>query len=247
MDRGYAAAYEELYRHHWWWRAREEFLVGVLTALKPPGGWERLLDVGCGDALFFDRLQAFGCVEGVEEDRSLVDPAGPWASRIYLQSFTGEFQPDKCYDLILMLDVLEHLAEPLDALRKAGRLLRAGGQVVITVPAFQALWTAHDDLNHHFARYTRRDASLLVERGGFRVESASYFFHWTFPVKLALRLKEGLIGGRSGQERVPPAAINRLLHGMSRLEQRLFAAAPLPFGTSLLIVARPTTVDGGRS
>jgi SAM-dependent methyltransferase len=247
MDRNYAAAYKELYRHHWWWRAREDFLVRVLTRLQPPGGWERLLDVGCGDALFFDRLQAFGLVEGVEEDSSLVDPSGRWASQIYLQSFTGAFEPDHRYGLILMLDVLEHLPAPLDALRKAGRLLMANGQVVITVPAFQALWTAHDEANHHFARYTRRGVSRLVERAGLRVESASYFFHWMVPVKLAVRLKETLLGSRSGHERLPPAVVNRLLHGVSRVEQRVLGRAPLPFGTSLLIVATAAAVAGGRS
>src|SRR5436190_189838 len=77
VDATYAQEYRELYERHWWWRARERFILDELARLRPAAGWGAILDVGCGDALFFDALSRFGDVEGVEPDASLVTPNGP--------------------------------------------------------------------------------------------------------------------------------------------------------------------------
>ena len=72
MDPTYARAYRALYERHWWWRARERLILDRLEALRPEGGWRHVLDVGCGDGLFFDRLERYGAPEGVEPDGTLV-------------------------------------------------------------------------------------------------------------------------------------------------------------------------------
>ncbi|HYT94425.1 MAG TPA: class I SAM-dependent methyltransferase, partial [Gemmataceae bacterium] len=72
MNPEYAAAYRNLYERHWWWRAREAMLVREIEVHQPVGGWGKVLDVGCGDGLFFDELARFGEVWGVESDESLV-------------------------------------------------------------------------------------------------------------------------------------------------------------------------------
>ena len=136
MRDDYLKLYRELYQQHWWWRAREKFILKTLAALQPPGGWTRILDVGCGDGLFFDQLMPFGEVEGVEASAASVSEHGPYRSRIHICSFDENFQPGKQFTLILMLDVLEHLADPAAALRRALALLAPGGMVLATVPAF---------------------------------------------------------------------------------------------------------------
>ncbi len=194
----------------------------------------RVLDVGCGDGLFFDALSQFGEVEGVELDASIVDPRGPHAARIYLQPFDEQFLPGNRYSLILMLDVLEHLADPQAALRHAHELLDDDGLLLITVPAFNALWTAHDDWNHHRTRYTKRTFRQLATAAGLELSEARYFFHWTCPVKLAMRLKESLATSKPRPARVPPRWLNRSLQAMSLLEQHTLGRLPMPFGSSLL-------------
>src|SRR5687768_17025438 len=149
MDPEYARKYRELYQRHWWWRAREGAILRELRQRQPPGGWRRILDVGCGDGLLFDQLSQFGSVEGIEPDLGLLDPKGRWRGSIHAIPFDQDFRPAHRYDVILMLDVVEHLAEPTRALAHARSLLEPGGVIIITVPAFQWLWTQHDDYNQH--------------------------------------------------------------------------------------------------
>jgi SAM-dependent methyltransferase len=237
MQSDYAIRYRELYRNHWWWRARE---VAILEQIRQlgflPDGSQTMLDVGCGDGLLFDCLEPFGLVCGVEGDATTLDENGRWRHRIFQQPFDESFLPEVRFDLILMLDLLEHLPDPERALRHARRLLKPGGRLLMTVPAFNALWTTHDDLNHHFVRYDRRSFHRLAAAAGVTLEKCSYFFHWTFPVKLLIRLRESLTNVRAAPPAIPANWINRTCYALTRLEQRTLTRLGPPFGSSLLAV-----------
>jgi SAM-dependent methyltransferase len=239
MQTDYAIRYRDLYQQHWWWQARELAILQEIRALGfRENGAARILDIGCGDGLIFDRLEPFGEVWGVEGDPATLSAEGRWRHRIHQQRFDDSFRPGCQYDLILMLDVLEHLPDPQAALVHARSLLTPSGRLLVTVPALQALWTSHDDINHHFVRYDRRSLRRLTERSGVVLEKAQYFFHWTCPVKLLLRLKEAVLHSAAGLPAVPPAWINRLCFLLSRLEQHTLTRLMLPFGSSLLGIAR---------
>ncbi|MGH7516103.1 MAG: class I SAM-dependent methyltransferase [Gemmatimonadales bacterium] len=239
MKREYAREYRELYERHWWWRAREALLLGELQRRQPPRGWGTILDVGCGDGLLFERLAPFGTVRGVEPDADLVSPTGPHRAHIEVAPFNAAYRPGRRFRLILMLDVLEHMSDPAGALRHAATLLEPGGWLLATVPAFRALWTAHDDFNAHLERYTVASFHRLAARGGFEVVSARYLFHWLFPVKLAVRAAEAAMPGRAKPARVPPNWLNTGLRRLSLAEARWLGWARLPFGTSVLAWCRP--------
>ena len=234
MDAEYARHYRDLYQRHWWWRSREAFLLGWIRRLNRRDALGRILDVGCGDGLFFDRLAEFGEVEGIEPDASLLSAGSPHRGRITVAPFDERFRPGHRYTLVLMLDVLEHLPDPVGALSHARSLLEPDGRLVVTVPAFQWLWTHHDELNRHYLRYTESTLREVAARAGLRMEESRYFFHWTVPGKLAVRAKERVLGP-GGPERVPAAPVNRALYLLSRAEQAL----RLPFGSSLLAVLAP--------
>ena len=241
MDTGYGARYRELFERHWWWRARERVILDALRAHRPAAGWRAVLDVGCGDGLFFDalsRLEGGGVtlVEGVEPAAALVSPDGPHRERIHVVPFDERFRPGRRYSLVLMLDVLEHLEDPAAALRHALDLLEPDGVFLATVPAFMALWTRHDELNHHFTRYDRKSFCALAAAGGLRIAECRYFFRWTAVAKLATRAVESLVPGAPASPSIPPTAINRSLYGLSRMEEWLAGALPVPFGSSLLVV-----------
>jgi len=239
MQADYAQAYRELYYHHWWWRSREDRIVEALRGCGLSGRHSTILDVGCGDGLFFDRLSEFGVVEGVEPDTSLLRAESPHRPSIHTVRFDADFRPYRTYDVILMLDVLEHLEDPKGALRHALSLLAPGGKLVATLPAFNALWTSHDVINQHVTRYDRTTFGALATAAGLRIDTARYFFHWVAPVKLAAHVVERVTSGTRDVPRlprVPPPAINQFLYRMSRLEQRLLRHVSLPFGSSLLVV-----------
>jgi len=136
VDADYALNYRELYEKHWWWRARERFILATITGLRLQGNWGSILDVGCGEGLCFDRLSKFGEVEGVETNPSLATKDNRWKHRIHLSAFDATFRTNKQYSLILMLDVLEHFTNPSVCLRRSEELLDSTGSLLITVPAF---------------------------------------------------------------------------------------------------------------
>jgi 2-polyprenyl-3-methyl-5-hydroxy-6-metoxy-1,4-benzoquinol methylase len=241
MDTEYGARYRDLYEHHWWWRARERVILDTLIAHRPARGLRTVLDVGCGDGLFFDALGAIDgveLVEGVEPAAALVSPGGPHRARIHIAPFDAGFDPGRRYSAVLMLDVLEHLEDPEATLRHAVALLEPGGVFLATVPTFMALWTRHDDLNHHHTRYTKRSFAALAAAVDMRIDNARYFFRWTVAAKLGTRLVEALVPGTFSAPTIPPAPINRALYALSRIEDRLIGGLPIPFGTSLMVVAR---------
>ena len=247
MDSQYGEQYRDLFQRHWWWRARERVILDVLRAHQPETGWRAVLDVGCGDGLFFDtlsKLDGVSVVEGVEPESALVSRDGPNFKRITIAPFDARFRPERRYSLILMLDVLEHLADPVAALSHAMSLLEPNGVFLATVPAFMGLWTRHDDLNHHYTRYTKETFRSVAAAAGLRIEAARYFFHWLAAAKVATRVAEALAPGKPDVPRVPSAAVNRTLYAVSRLEERLLGAARLPFGSSLLVVGTKASWHG---
>lgn len=241
MEPRYAAQYRRLYERHWWWRARERLVLRWIDRLGL--GDARILDVGCGDGLLFPGLARYGQVEGIEPDEQLIGADSPWRGSIHVRSFDPSFRPGHRYHLILMLDVIEHLAEPEEALRHARSLLEPGGWLLVTVPALPSLWTAHDDFNRHLRRYRRAELRSSLERSGFEVRELRYLFLWPVAGKLLVRLAERLRPGTPTVARIPWRPINALLLALTRLDLALGSRWPLPLGSSLAALA----VRGERS
>jgi SAM-dependent methyltransferase len=238
LDPNYSERYRELFEKHWWWRARTRFITSTLARIQPETGWQKILDIGCGDGLYFNHLAQLGDVEGVEPSAALVSANNPYRDRIHICPFDENFQPGKRYSLVLMLDVLEHLENASAALQHVRRLLTPHGRLVLTVPAFMALWTNHDVLNHHYTRYTKSRLIPLVSRSGFDVLDARYLYHWTCPVKIAAGWVERVRGSEPKPASVPIAPVNELLYSLSRLEQQTISRLPMPFGSSLMLIAK---------
>jgi SAM-dependent methyltransferase len=240
MEREYATAYADLYRRHWWWRAREDFLMEVLRAELRSVRRTAILDVGCGAGLFFQRLEELGDAYGVESDLTMRTGREEVDRRIHWGTLES-YSPGRRYDAILFLDVLEHVERPQELLRLALGLLANDGVVIATVPAFRVLWTKHDDVNEHVERYTKAGFARVAEAAGLRTKSLRYFFHWVFLAKLAVRASEAARGRASvpSVPGVPGPLLNRALYSLSRSEQMLELDRALPFGSSLLYVGAP--------
>lgn len=239
MELDYVAAYRRLYQDHWWWRAREEAVLAVIRRHhRVRSSTDAVLDVGCGDGLFFDKLRSFGDVWGLEGDPQAVSAQNPNRDRITVARFDESFAPGRSFRLITMLDVLEHLPNEPEAVGKLYDLLADDGTLVLTVPAFQSLWTSHDTMNQHVTRYTKATLRPALEAAGFRVSRMTYLFHWLAAAKLGVRLKESLLASEPSIPEVPSAAANRLLTTVSQFDLRGGRGWGLPFGSSLLAVAK---------
>lgn len=239
MDAAYVAAYADLYRRHWWWRVREHILLDRIRELlghKAPHA--RILDIGCGAGLFFDALEQFGRVEGIESDATAVAQSGRWRSRIHAGGL-DTFAPGAPFDIILALDVVEHVRNPDVMLRQAARFLAGDGRILITTPAFDWLWTSHDTLNQHVKRYTAAEMRGLVRQAGLRPIASRYLFQSLVGLKLIVRMAETLRPTGPSVPQVPPAGINRALEAWFRSENAL--AGWLPFGSSVMTVASAAT------
>lgn len=233
MDSRYAAVYRDLYQRHWWWRARERFIERRVAALQLPPH-SRILDIGCGDALFFPKLRRYGQVEGLESDATLLSDSTRQRETIYVRPFDPTFDPGKRYHLVLMLDVLEHLPDPDQALGHLATLLEPGGHVLLTVPALRWLWTRHDDFNQHRTRYHRGELRTELARAGLGIADLRYLFAWPVFGKLAVRAAERWSEPTSAAPAsVPPKPLNNILAGLTRLDLAIGRRVSLPFGSSL--------------
>jgi SAM-dependent methyltransferase len=184
---------------------------------------------------FFGELQEFGDVSGIEADPMSIGQDNQWAHRIVCGELDESYIPPAPFDLILMLDVLEHVANVGKILANAGRILAVDGRVVVTVPAFERLWTSHDDMNHHVKRYTADDLRSTLQASGLAVFETRYLFQSLVFPKLAVRLSEATGLRRPDVPRISGPAVSAVLQRWFWAEYRWLGR--LPFGTSVLAVA----------
>ena len=142
------------------------------------------------------------------------------------------------YDLVALLDVLEHVPDDIGSLRVIHRRLKPGGALLLTVPANPWMWSAHDVAHHHFRRYTRAGLRKLFEQAGFDVQLLSYFNSLLFPPIAAARLVGKARGTDSADDALPGPRVNALLNSLFGLEAGLMGRVPMPFGVSLVAVVR---------
>ncbi len=241
MQAAYAERYRTLWERHWWWRSREALLLATIGQIARSTTVGRLLDVGCGDGLFFDKLARFGSVDGLEPDAGLIGDSR-WRDRIEVGTLGPGFRPTEPYDLLLMLDVLEHIEDDASALDAALMVLRPGGRLLMTVPALPWLWSRHDEANAHYRRYRPEGLREALDRAGFAVESIRFYFAWTVgPMLIRRWLAPAGRGTADYDVAIPPTPINRVLTAYSRIEHAVGRRIPWPIGSSLLAIARRPT------
>lgn len=239
MERAVYDRMAEIDAEHWWFSARRDIIAGLIErqALPRPDG--RILEVGCGTGSSLAMLKRYGEVEAIEPD----GPARELASERSGVAVKGGLLPDGvalddgAYDLILMLDVLEHIPDDLGTLQALRPKLAPGGRLMVTVPAMPWLWSAHDVAHHHQRRYTAGALEEVFRRAGYRIRYRSHFNTILFPLIVAARGAGKLLGREGGDDAMPPKPVNALLQGLFGLERHLVGRASLPFGVSLALVA----------
>jgi SAM-dependent methyltransferase len=238
MDPAYIAAHVAEDRRHWYFRGRRTVIRGALRRVLPPGR-HRLVEIGCGTGLVLAALGEFGETVGIEADDRLLEVA----QAAGLDARKGALPDDVPIasgwaDVVLLLDVIEHLDDDAAGLRGARRVLREDGVLVVTVPAHRWLWSAHDVALGHRRRYEAASLRRLVEATGYRVEGVTHFNTVLFPAIACTRLFKRWRGDERHDLWSPGRALNAVLARVFALERFIVPKPALPFGTSLFLVAR---------
>jgi len=242
MDRDYELQTHQAEDRHWWYRGRRTVLGGVIAGLGLPDH-ARILDAGCGSGRNMIELARHGTVTGVElSDTSVELARARDAGEVIAGSLLEMPFPGDSFDLAVSLDVIEHLEDDLTALRELRRTVAPGGSLLLTVPAYQWLWSGHDVINHHHRRYTRRSLQTVAEQAGWQQVRTTYFNSLLLPLAIVLRLLERLNTKTTESSLdlwVPPEPLNWLLERPLALEAAMIArGGRIPAGLSLLSVFR---------
>ncbi len=215
--------------HFWFVSRRRQILKLIRKFCKPVGGPVSGLDIGCGTGFTSVWLTEKGLptwgVDGHEGFKHYQD-AKRGAGFLSGDIFSIEPLPE--FDFILLLDVLEHIADDRAFFLQALRFLRPGGIAVITVPALQSLWSRNDEIAGHYRRYDKKSMTRLFrDTGSVEVKKLHYFFGTTLPLYW-LSQKSNM-----KREAKPSAFVNQTLKGVLFLESQLTAIGGLPLGSSL--------------
>jgi SAM-dependent methyltransferase len=240
MERAVFDRMAEMDNRHWWYVARRRILSAIIAREIRPRAGARILEIGCGTGHNFEMLERFGHLDALEIDEEARALASRRLGRDIGDAPLPELPgiPDGHYDLIALLDVLEHIPDDKSSLAAIARRLAPGGRMLVTVPANQWMWSAHDVAHHHHRRYSRRTLARVVREAGLQVEKISYFNSLLFPLAAASRMVSKLRGKTESDDKMPAAPLNAVLRAVFGFEAHLVGRVPLPAGVSLLAVLR---------
>jgi 2-polyprenyl-3-methyl-5-hydroxy-6-metoxy-1,4-benzoquinol methylase len=236
----YVEIYERLEREHWWWIARRRIIRSVLESLQAKDKDRmRLLDIGCGAGLGIASLRdRFDCT-GIEPDSHLVQRARENTGVPILQSelpITGNLLTPG-FNFILLLDVLEHVEDEVEALRSTFEYLAKDGYLIINVPAMPWLWSSHDEINKHYRRYLAKQLEERIHDAGLRLYSIRYWGSLLAPAAYFGRRLHKNSKTEGHDLRIPPRFVNQLLVESVVMEYWMTKMIRIPMGLSLLAVA----------
>lgn len=235
MERAVFERMAEQDQVHWWYVARRRILADLIRREVDLPADARILEIGCGTGHNFEVLRGFGRLDAIEVDaeaRALASQRlGHAVGAAPLPELAGI--PDGAYHLIALLDVLEHVDHRPESLRSIAARLAPGGRILVTVPAYQWMWSAHDVAHHHKLRYSRKSLRRDAEAAGLKVRRIGYFNSLLFPIAAAVRLAGKALGKTESDDKIPPGPLNALFTAIFGLERHLIGRVPLPAGVSL--------------
>ena len=243
MDTAAYAAEAAIEADHWWFVGRRLLFAELIRGFGLPHDAE-ILDVGTGTGANLRLLRdlGFARITGVDQSPEAVRfCAEKGLGAVQLGDIRGLGLPDRRFDLVLATDVIEHVDDDLAALRELRRVLRPGGYLLLTVPAFHLLWGLQDDVSHHKRRYRLRKLLETVRIADLSPRQYFYFNYLLFlPILAARRLMRSFKIRIASEGEINTGWLNRLLISVFRLDVETAPRLQPPFGVSALVVATRT-------
>lgn len=221
---------------HWWFAGRRRILDQLLKSLRLPRE-SRILEVGCGTGGNIAMLRNYGSVTAVELDSFARDHVRT-AMKVDVVPGSLPYDlpyADRKFDVICLFDVLEHVERDREALRILRERLAPNGLLIITVPAYQWLYSSHDEQHHHYRRYTARQLQTIARAAGLQPTRVGYYNSVLFPLALIRRLAEKLLGLHPiDDSALPGSLLNGFLYRAFCFEARVIGGWFFPFGLSVV-------------
>ncbi len=244
MEQQYESDYHIQEDKHWWFKSRRNILMQLLSRLDKS---IKILDVGCSSGIFLGELLKMGYsveqlygIDISEEGISKARARG--LKHVFVMDGAKINLPKESFDLIIASDSLEHIESEQEALANWASLLKSQGQLIIFVPAFMFLWSAHDVVNQHFRRYTRKELVQKVQQFSFQIERSGYWnFGLFFPIASIRFIKNKFSkeeNNAKGDLAYPGNLINGILSLILMIENTLFPWIRFPVGVSTFCIAR---------
>ncbi len=238
MDRVVYQRMSELEDEHWWFSARRLMIQTILGRLVTLPDDPKILEDGCGTGGNLKLPQSFGATDAFEFDAS----ARRFAAEKLRMPVPFGALPDtipfarNAYDLICLFDVLEHIEDDLGSLKSLAGHLAQGGKIVLTVPAFPALWSRHDERHHHFRRYTAKSMARLAQAASLKITHDGYFNTALLPLAVTSRAINGLLRREVADATMPGPVLNNMLFRIFASERHLIGRLRMPVGLSYFAV-----------
>ncbi len=239
----------DLERDHWWFRGRRTVYLGLLDTVLQPTKRGRLLDLGCGMGGFLSSLQdmgfdVFGADMDFESLQQCIDRGFTQCAQ--MDSYELPFA-DHSFDVVTMFDAIEHVEDDYRAMGEVARVLKPGGQVIISVPAYQFLYANNDRVAQHYRRYNRNMVNELFQRAGLKVARNThanvFLFPLILPIVLTIKLFEAVFDRKheslhSNLSFPMPKFMNQVLHRIFAAELWVTRKHNWPFGHSIVAIAQ---------
>lgn len=232
----------QLEDEYWWFIARREIISSILKKVIKIKSNEYILDVGCGTCGMAEYLLKDFNVIAIDTSELALEYCKKRGVKNSFLTTLVNF-PKENYNIkaITILDVIEHIEDDSDIIRQIYDILPKDGYIIATVPAYQFLWSFHDEVHKHYRRYNLSNFKKLVKEAGFEIIFASYFNTFLFPLALAKRFVDIIFGLEKKNEyaiETVPKFINKIFTKIFEFEKHFFPKFSFPFGLSILLIAK---------
>lgn len=232
----------QLEDNYWWFLARREIISKTIKKSLKIATDEYILDVGCGTCGMAEYLSKDFNVVAIDTSELALEYCKKRGVEHSFLSTLVSFPKGK-YNIkaITILDVIEHIEDDKSIVEQLYDSLPSGGYLIASVPAYQFLWSFHDEVHKHYRRYSLSNFKRLISNAGFQIQFATYFNSFLFPVAFAKRFIDKLFSLEKKNEyaiEIVPKSINTIFTKIFEFEKTFFPKVSFPFGLSILLIAK---------
>lgn len=234
----------ELENDYWWFVARRRLVQEIVKKEAAQFDDPKIFDVGCGTGANLAAFSEYGKSFGIDMATSAIKFCrSRGLTNLVISKVESLAYLSESFSIITALDVLEHIDDDIAAMKELYRVCKVGGTLLVTVPAYGFLWSEHDEALHHRRRYAAYELRNKLSLAGFNVERCTYFITFFFFPILIIRILQSIFKNSTHPKTSHiqlPKLINQLLIAVLAFEQWLLHFINLPFGVSIVCIARKT-------